>query len=80
MTRPEFVGIENIPLDDRPLLFVGNHTLYGLFDMPIMIYEVRNTTGLTRLSHCVSHCLAHYVFHCVIRGSNEFIFKVPIRR
>lgn len=47
VTRPEFVGIENIPLDDRPLLFVGNHTLYGLFDMPLMIYEIRKKTGLT---------------------------------
>ena len=44
--RPEFLGMENIPTDERPLLFVGNHTIYGLFDMPIMIYEVRKNTGI----------------------------------
>jgi 1-acyl-sn-glycerol-3-phosphate acyltransferase len=39
--------LENIPEDERPLLFVGNHTIYGLFDMPLMIYEVRKRTGYT---------------------------------
>jgi len=47
LTRPEFFGLENIPEDERPLLFVGNHTIYGLFDMPLMIYEVRKRTGYT---------------------------------
>lgn len=38
--------MDNIPRDERPILFVGNHTIYGLFDMPLMIYEVRKQTGL----------------------------------
>ena len=31
---PHFFGVEDIP-EDRPLLFVGNHTLYGVLDPPL---------------------------------------------
>jgi len=41
MFRPVFHGLENIP-DDRPLLFVGNHTLYGLIDIPLLFDELWN--------------------------------------
>ena len=33
--RPKFTGWENIP-DHRPLLFVGNHTLMGVLDVPFL--------------------------------------------
>lgn len=39
MFRPVFHGLENIP-DERPLLFVGNHTLYGLIDIPLLFDEL----------------------------------------
>jgi len=41
MFHPVFHGLENIP-DDRPLLFVGNHTLYGLIDIPLLFDELWN--------------------------------------
>jgi 1-acyl-sn-glycerol-3-phosphate acyltransferase len=28
LCRPEFFGLDNIP-DEKPLIFVGNHTMYG---------------------------------------------------
>ncbi len=39
MFRPVFHGLENIP-SERPLLFVGNHTLYGLIDIPLLFDEL----------------------------------------
>ena len=38
-TDPLFLGMERIP-DDRPLLFVGNHTLLGVLDAPLMVAEL----------------------------------------
>lgn len=39
MFHPVFQGLERIP-DRRPLLFVGNHTLYGLIDIPLLFDEL----------------------------------------
>lgn len=36
--QPNVYGIERIP--DRGVLFVGNHTLYGLIDVPFMVAEL----------------------------------------
>lgn len=41
LCNPVFLGLDQVP-SDRPLLFVGNHTLYGLLDVPLMwqgLYE-----------------------------------------
>jgi 1-acyl-sn-glycerol-3-phosphate acyltransferase len=38
ITQPKFYGIDNIP-DDGSLL-VGNHTIYGLLDVPLMVTEI----------------------------------------
>lgn len=46
LCRPEFFGLDNIP-DEKPLIFVGNHTMYGIYDMPLMIYELRKRKGVT---------------------------------
>jgi hypothetical protein len=46
LCRPEFFGLDNIP-DEKPLIFVGNHTMYGIYDMPLMIYELRKRKGIT---------------------------------
>ncbi|MCB9639999.1 MAG: acyltransferase family protein [Myxococcales bacterium] len=35
LLNPSFSGWENIP-EDRPLLFVGNHTLFGILDAPFL--------------------------------------------
>jgi 1-acyl-sn-glycerol-3-phosphate acyltransferase len=37
--RPEFFGFENIP-QDRPLLFVGNHQIFGVLDIPLLFHEL----------------------------------------
>src|SRR5271166_1210025 len=36
--QPKVYGVERIP--DRGVLFVGNHTLYGLIDVPFMVAEL----------------------------------------
>lgn len=37
--RPVFRGMEQIPVAG-PLLFVGNHTLYGVIDAPLLFFEL----------------------------------------
>lgn len=39
MFHPVFHGLDNIP-PSGPLLFVGNHTLYGLIDIPLLFDEL----------------------------------------
>lgn len=38
ITRPLVLGVDRIPA--RPVLFVGNHTRYGLLDLPFMVDEL----------------------------------------
>ena len=42
---PEFIGLDNIPRD-KPTLFVGNHTRFGLLDTPLMIQAIYTKTGV----------------------------------
>ena len=37
--RPVFYGLEHVP-KDRPLLFVGNHQIFGFLDAPLLFYEL----------------------------------------
>lgn len=55
--RPEIDGWENLP-DDRPLLFVGNHTLYGVIDTPHLLLALHARAGL-RVRSLGDH--AHFV-------------------
>ena len=43
--RPKFTGWENIP-DQRPLLFVGNHTLMGVLDVPFLFRALWREQGI----------------------------------
>jgi 1-acyl-sn-glycerol-3-phosphate acyltransferase len=43
--RPWMNGLENID-PKRPTLFVGNHTLYGMLDVPLLGYEVYQRKGV----------------------------------
>lgn len=43
-TSPRFEGLDNIPTDG-PVLLVGNHTLYGLLDVPLMADEIYRNRG-----------------------------------
>ena len=44
LTRPKFYGIEKVT--DPRLMLVGNHTIYGVFDIPFMVAEVYRRNGL----------------------------------
>jgi hypothetical protein len=41
---PLTLGLDNVPapgtLYGRPLLFVGNHTQFGLYDLPLLFMEM----------------------------------------
>ena len=43
--RPRFSGLENVD-PSRPALFVGNHTLYGVLDVPHLAYELYRVHGI----------------------------------
>jgi len=43
--RPEFLGLEALDLG-KPALWVGNHTLYGLLDVPLMISHLYSRYGV----------------------------------
>lgn len=43
---PVLLGLENIPDDDQRLLFVGNHTLWGVLDTPLLVAELWRERGL----------------------------------
>ena len=44
LTSPRFHGLDNIPVDG-PVLLVGNHTLFGLLDLPLMVEEILHSRG-----------------------------------
>jgi 1-acyl-sn-glycerol-3-phosphate acyltransferase len=43
--RPVFYGLDNIP-NERPLLFVGNHQIFGGLDAPLLYYELFQKKGI----------------------------------
>ena len=45
LTDPVFHGVELLP-DSGPCLFVGNHTIFGLLDLPLLVAHVYRETGL----------------------------------
>ena len=45
LTRPVFVGEEHLP-SQRPLLFVGNHTLGGIVDVPQLFFRLQRHHGI----------------------------------
>lgn len=44
-TDPVFLGLDKIP-QSRPLLFVGNHTVYGILDAAVMFLELYLREGI----------------------------------
>ncbi|KAK9823578.1 hypothetical protein WJX72_003968 [[Myrmecia] bisecta] len=55
---PAMSGVEHLPdplSTKRPILFVGNHTLYGVYDLPFLMYELYirgfKARGLAHPSH-----------------------------
>lgn len=43
---PVTYGLENIPDGGGPFLFVGNHTIYGVFDIPLLAAEIYRSKGI----------------------------------
>lgn len=43
--RPWFTGLEHVD-PRRPTLFVGNHTLFGLLDVPHVLHELHRVHGI----------------------------------
>jgi len=45
LTAPKFYGVEHVPVD-RPFLLVGNHTLMGVLDAPLMVLGLHDRCGV----------------------------------
>ncbi len=45
ITDPKFIGLDRIP-EERPLLFVGNHTVIGIYDVPLMFACLYREKGI----------------------------------
>lgn len=45
VTAPRFYGLERVPRD-RPALFVGNHTLMGVLDAPLLVLGLYDRCGV----------------------------------
>lgn len=45
VTAPRFYGMERVPRD-RPALFVGNHTLMGVLDAPLLVLGLYDQCGV----------------------------------
>jgi 1-acyl-sn-glycerol-3-phosphate acyltransferase len=81
LTRPVYYGIDRIP-EERPMLFVGNHTLYGLLDAPLMgaeLYEKRGIwlRGLGDFAHFQIPGWSQLLTHLgVVPGTREICAKL----
>lgn len=45
LANPHFEGFEHVP-DHQRVLFIGNHTLYGVLDAPLLAVEIHKQRGL----------------------------------
>lgn len=45
LASPVFHGLDGVPAS-RPLLFVGNHTIYGVLDVPFLFAELYEQKGI----------------------------------
>lgn len=45
LTAPKFYGLERVPAH-RPFLLVGNHTLMGLLDVPLLVLGLHERRGI----------------------------------
>src|SRR5271166_1636566 len=43
--QPSFIGVERVD-PSRPTMFVGNHTLYGVQDVPHILFELKRVHGI----------------------------------
>lgn len=45
LTKPTYFGLDRIP--DRPVMFVGNHTIFAVFDTPFLMAGLWKKKGIT---------------------------------
>ena len=45
LTSPRFFGMTHAPTD-RPALYVGNHTIMGVLDVPLLAMELYERRGI----------------------------------
>lgn len=64
---PQTFGLENLD-PNRPALYVGNHTIYGVLDGPLMVLDVYEKTGIYFRS------LGDH-FHFVVPGWREMLLE-----
>lgn len=64
---PRTFGLENLD-PNRPALYVGNHTIYGVLDGPLMVLDVYEKTGIYFRS------LGDH-FHFVVPGWREMLLE-----
>jgi len=64
---PQTFGLENLD-PNRPALYVGNHTIYGVLDGPLMVLGVYEKTGIYFRS------LGDH-FHFVVPGWREMLLQ-----
>jgi 1-acyl-sn-glycerol-3-phosphate acyltransferase len=65
LTAPRFRGLGNVPVE-RPVLFVGNHTVMGLLDVPLMVVALFERRGV-RVRPLGDHV------HFMIPGWRDFL-------
>lgn len=65
LADPVLLGLENIP-EDKPVMFVGNHTLMGLLDSTVMWFQLYQQKGI------FTHTLADHI-HTKIPVWNKLI-------
>lgn len=70
LASPVFFGMEDIP-DDGPLMFVGNHTLYGILDVPFLFVE------LYRRRQMVIHGMGDHL-HFKLPGWRELLTRFGV--
>lgn len=70
LAAPYFEGLERIP-ETRPLLFVGNHTLYGVLDVPFLFGE------LWRSRRIFPRALGDHV-HFAVPGWRELLTRLGV--
>lgn len=64
---PQSFGLENLD-PSRPALYVGNHTIYGVLDGPLMVLDVYEKTGIYFRS------LGDH-FHFLVPGWREMLLQ-----
>lgn len=70
VTRPVFEGLEQVPSHSR-VMFVGNHTLFGVLDAPLLMAELWRQCGVW------PRALGDYI-HFKVPGWREFLTSFDV--